>query len=205
MIRTPTRPKRLRASERRAATVEAVLALAAKSNPSEITTSSVTEHMGMTEGALFRHFPDKAALWNSVMQWIGESLLERVDRAAQSAPSPLVGLERMFMAHVEFIIEHPGIPRLMFSELQKAEDTPAKREVRALLTRYTKHLERVIESGKTQGEIAADISTRDSSLLFVGTIQGLVTQSLLAGSTARMRADARRVFTLYRRGIRSLS
>lgn len=204
MIPTPPRPRRLRASERRAATVEAVLALAANSNPSEITTSAVTEHMGMTDGALFRHFPDKATLWRSVMQWIGERLLERVDRAAQSSPSPLTGLERMFMAHVDFIIEHPGIPRLLFSELQRAEDTPAKREVRALLTRYAKHLERVIESGKSQGEIAADISTPDSSMLFVGTIQGLVTRSLLAGSTARMRSDARRVFTLYRRGIRSL-
>jgi len=39
--------------------------------------------------------------------------------------------------------------------------------------------------------------------LFIGTIQGLVMQSLLAGDVTRIRRDAPRVFDIYRRGIRS--
>jgi AcrR family transcriptional regulator len=48
-------PKHLPADERRAATVEAVINLAAEQNPSDITTTAIAQRMGLT-GALFRHF-----------------------------------------------------------------------------------------------------------------------------------------------------
>jgi len=47
----------------------------------------------------------------------------------------------------------------------------------------------------------ADLDPDAAATLFIGTIQGLVMQSLLAGDVARMRADAPGVFAIYRRGI----
>jgi AcrR family transcriptional regulator len=201
MMPKRTKPKRLPAAERRATTVETVLELAGERNPSDITTASITDRMGMTEGVLFRHFPSKDALWKSVMEWVADQLLQRVEQATQEAESPLLALEGVFMAHIEFVVAHPGVPRMLFSELQRAEDTPAKRVTRALLARYTKHLVDVIEDGKARGELAATLNTRDAATLFVGIIQGLVMQSLLAGTAARMRSDAPGVFAIYRRGI----
>ena len=55
-------PKYLRAQERRAATIEAVLQLAACTHPSELSTTRIAQHMGVTQGALFKHFPSKEAL-----------------------------------------------------------------------------------------------------------------------------------------------
>ncbi len=42
-----------------------------------------------------------------------------------------------------------------------------------------------------------------AAVLFIGTIQGLVMQSLLAGKVSRIRRDAPAVFAIYRRGIES--
>ena len=39
--------------------------------------------------------------------------------------------------------------------------------------------------------------------LFVGTLQGLIMQSVLAGDILRIRQDAPRVFAIYLAGIRS--
>lgn len=49
----------LSAEERRAVTVDTVVALAAEENPSEITTAAIAARMKVTQGALFRHFPSK--------------------------------------------------------------------------------------------------------------------------------------------------
>ena len=54
-----THPKHLPADERRAVTVESVVALAGSQNPSEITTAAIAKHMNLTQGALFRHFPNR--------------------------------------------------------------------------------------------------------------------------------------------------
>lgn len=198
-----SRRKHLPADERRAITVETVIELAAEQNPSEITTLAIARRMGLTQGALFRHFPTKDSVFEAVMEWVAKRLLGRIDRSAARNASPLAALEAMFMAHVEFVCDHPGVPRMLFGELQRAADTPAKRAVQAMIRRYSERLAALIERGKALGELASDVDTSAAATLFIGTIQGLVMQSLLAGSVERIRTEAPGAFAIYSRGIRS--
>ena len=193
--------KHLPADERRAETVEAVVELAATQNPSDITTSAIAAHMGVTQGALFKHFPTKEAILQAVMEWVAERLLSRLDQAASNAASPLAALEAMFMAHVDFVATHPGVPRMLFGELQRAELTAPKRLAQTLIRRYGERLQRLIDDGKAAGELSPEVNTTAAATLFIGTIQGLVMQSLLAGDVTFMHQQAPGVFALYRRGI----
>ena len=195
--------KHLPADERRAATVNAVVQLAATQNPSEITTTAIAQHMNLTQGALFRHFPTKEAILQAVMEWVAVQLLARIERAATGCESPLAAMRAMFMAHADFVAEHPGVPRMMFGELQRAGETMPKRMVQTLLARYGERLRKLIEEGRQAGEIDAGLDAEAAATLFIGTIQGLVMQSMLAGDVDRIRRDAPRVFAIYQRGIRS--
>ena len=192
----------LPAEERRALTIEAVIELAGSHNPSEITTSAIARQMNLTQGALFRHFSTKEALWQAVMEWVQDRLLARIDQAAHNIKSPLAAMEAMFMSHIEFVIEHPGVPRMLFGELQRAESTPAKRVAQMLVQRYAERICTCIEQGKAIKEISLDVDTRSAATLFLGTVQGLVMQSLLTGDIQRIRTEAPGVFSIYRRGIR---
>jgi AcrR family transcriptional regulator len=195
------RPTYLPAEERREVTVETVIHLAAEQNPADITTAAIAKRMGVTQGALFRHFPTKDAIIEAVMEWVSERLLARIDKAISATASPLEALEAAFMTHIDFISEHPGVPRMLFGELQRAEQTLAKRMVQILLSRYGEHLGRLVAEGKDCGELSATLNDKAAVTLFIGTIQGLVMQSLLAGDVRRIRANASSVFTLYRRAI----
>ena len=195
------RAKNLPADERRAVTISAVIELASLQNPSEITTSAIAKHMNLTQGALFRHFPNKEAILQAVMAWVAERLLSRVDKAAQDVASPMAALEAVFMTHIDFVAEHPGVPRIIFGELQRAGETAPKRMVQTLIQHYGERLHRLIEQGKAQGELDAALDTAAAATLFIGTIQGLVMQSLLAADVAGMRRDAPKVFAIYQRGI----
>ena len=196
-------PKHLPADERRAATVKAVVDLAAEQNPGDITTTAIAQRMGLTQGALFRHFPNKNAILEAVMAWVAERLLARVDKAAASSASPIVALEAVFMTHIQFVSKHPGVPRMLFGELQQAKETLAKKMAQSLIQRYSEKLHGLLEAGKAEGELDADLDVDAAATLFIGTIQGLIMQSLLAGKVAQMRHDAPGVFAIYCRGIRS--
>lgn len=193
--------KHLPADERRAVTIEAVVALAGSNNPSEITTAAIAKHMHVTQGALFRHFANKDAIWQATMDWVAERLLTRIDRSARGIESALEAMEAMFMSHVDFVAEHPGVPRMIFGELQRAESSAAKRMVQTLIRRYAERLQVLIEKGKANGELAGELDDEAAAMLFIGTIQGLVMQSMLDGDMQRIRRDAPRVFAVYRRGI----
>ncbi len=195
------RRKNLSADQRRAVTVESVVELAGSQNPSEITTAAIAEHMHVTQGALFRHFPNKAAIWQSVMEWVAERLLTRIDQSIQGIDSSLDAMEAMFLSHIEFVAEHPGVPRMMFGELQRAKSTPAKRMVQTLISRYGERLQQLVDTGKARGEVAESVDGEAAATLFIGMIQGLVMQSLLLGDVGHLRQAAPGVFATYRRGI----
>ena len=76
--------------------------------------------------------------------------------------------------------------------------------VQTLLQRYGERLHRLIEHGKASGELSVKLDNEAAAMLFIGSIQGLVMQSLLAGDVDRIRRDAPRVFEIYRRGIGSV-
>jgi AcrR family transcriptional regulator len=195
--------KYLSAEERRAMAVKAVLELAAIQNPGEITTTEIAAHMGLSQGGIFRHFSSKDEIWRTVMEWVSSELYARVSSAAQTAASPLAALEAMFMAHIVFAVEHPGIPRMLFGELQKTQPTPAKTVVAALLERYGKLLAATLEQGKACGEVDGAIPTDVAVSLFVGAVQGLVIKALLLDDMECMTRNAAQTFALFRRAVRS--
>jgi len=197
-METPSPSKHLPADERRAATVEAVVALAAQTNPSDISTTAIAKHMGVTQGALFKHFPTKESIIEAVMGWVADRLLARIDAATRKAATPLAALEAVFMTHVEFVTIHPGVPRMLFGELQRAEMNGPKRLVQALIARYSERVRALLAQGRAAGEIRANMDEGSAALLFVGMVQGLVMQSLLAGDVRQMSDQAAGVFALFR-------
>ena len=170
MNRKPAQ-KRLPAAKRRATTVQAVLDLAAAGNPADITTSDIARRMHITQGALFRHFPTKAALWLEVIEWVTQRALMRVEETARTAKSPLQALEAEFTDHIFAHARHAGAPRIILGELQRAGDTQARRMVRNFLDEYIERLQTLVEQGKECGEIIPTVDGKAAATLFVGMIR----------------------------------
>lgn len=196
-----TSRKNMSAEERRDLTVRTVIDLSARQDPATVTTASIAERMNLTQGALFRHFRNKEAIWEAVAEWVSGRLTARLDAAVDPSVPPLDALERMFMAHIEFIARHPGVPRLMLGQLQHGRETPARRVIDAMLKRYRERLVAVLADAAERGELAGELDLDAAAIAFIGAVQGLVVQSMIAGDVKRIRVLAPRVFALYRRGI----
>ena len=194
---------RLPTEERQAEIVAAALTLARDISPVSITTSEIAEAIGVTQGAVFKHFPTKDAIWLAAMKWVRVQLLLKLDEAARAQTSAVQALEAMFLAHVAFVIAHPGAPRIIFHELQQPADSLVKQEVRALLQTYRQLLRVQFKAGVKAGELPAGLDLEAAATLFVGIVQGLVMQSMLTGKPAAMKAQAQGVFGIYLRGIQA--
>ncbi|MCK6426097.1 MAG: TetR/AcrR family transcriptional regulator [Burkholderiaceae bacterium] len=198
-------PARLPTEERQAAIVAALFRLAAERSPALITTAEIAAALGLTQGALFRHFPNKEAIWCAALDWVQAQLLQRLDAALASPAaqaSPRAGLAAMFHAHVDFVAAHPGVPRLIFQELQQPGDSAARRQVRALLQAYRQRLLGTLARAEAAGELAPGLDQDAAATLFVGIVQGLVMQALISGQPAQMPAQAARLYPLFERALR---
>lgn len=196
---------RLPTEERQAEIVAAALNLARDISPVSITTGDIATEVGVSQGAVFKHFPTKEAIWVAAMQWVRERLLARLGEAARESTSGVRALEAVFRAHVAFVIAHPGAPRIIFHELQQPTDSPVKQEVRALLQAYRQLLLSQFKAGMKSGELPTGLDPEAAATLFVGIVQGLVMQSMLTGKPAAMKTQADGVFAIYLRGIRAVA
>jgi TetR/AcrR family transcriptional regulator len=196
---------RLSTEERQTEIVAAALRLSRDRSPALITTRDIASAVGVTQGAVFKHFPTKEAIWVAAMAWVHTQLLASLTQAAQDMPAPLASLEAVFNAHVAFVASHPGVPRLIFHELQQATDSAVKQEVRSLLQAYRRLLTGLLGAAAAHGEVPADLDREAAATLFVGIVQGLVMQSMLSARPTALKAQAGRVFAIYLRGIREAS
>ena len=94
---------------RQTSLVEAALKLAAQRSPADITTGDLAQVVGLTQGAVFRHFANKEAIWLAALDWTTDTLMTRLNVAASAALTPLGALRAVFMAHVDFVVAHPGV------------------------------------------------------------------------------------------------
>ncbi len=193
---------KLKTEDRQAELVQAALDLAAMKSPAEITTGDLAQVIGITQGGVFKHFESKEAIWLAVLDWAHQTLIGRLQQVAQAQQtSALQALRAVFMAHIDPVQTYPGVPRLIFQELQHAKPTALKGKVQLLMADYRGLVTGLLAQAHEEGLIAAEVDPKGAVVLFMGAIQGLVMQSLVTGSLKDMARQAQAVFNIYEAGL----
>ena len=201
MSEDPAR-KRLGADERREEIIRVTLSLASKKGVDDVTTQDMAQAMGVTQGAVFRHFQSKDAIWMAVMQWVRDHLMGVLGNAAAQGRDPLDALERMFFAHVEFISRHPAIPRVLMSEHLHRRSSALRQLVTEILLGYETKIDGLLADAQAQGLARADLDTHAAATLYIGMIQGLVLQTSILRDRRTLAAEAARTFPIFLQAIR---
>ncbi len=204
MAAEPVR-KRLGADERREEIVRVTLDLAARQGIDDVTTQDMAQAMGVTQGAVFRHFPSKDAIWLAVMQWVRDRLMSVLGHAAAEGRDPLDALQRMFFAHIDFIAGKPAIPRLLMSEHLHARSPMLRGLVTEIMLGFEAKIAGLLEQARAQGLARDDLDTQAAATLYLGMIQGLVLQTSILRGQRELRSEAARTFPIFLRAIRSVS
>jgi AcrR family transcriptional regulator len=89
----------------------------AERDAGSVTMRALARRIGVSRSAPYRHFPDKAALLAAVAEegfnHLGQCLREASQDEQQD---PLVRLQNMVHAYIQFAIDHPTRYRLMFGK-----------------------------------------------------------------------------------------
>jgi AcrR family transcriptional regulator len=193
--------KRLGADERREEIIRVTLELAARQGIDDVTTQDMANEMGVTQGAVFRHFPSKDAIWLAVMQWVRKHLMAVLGRAAAEGHDPLDALQRMFFAHIDFIAGHPAIPRVLMSEHLHGRSTALRQLVTEIMLAYETKVAGLLQAAQEQGLARADLDPHAAATLYIGMIQGLVLQTSILRGQYTLAEQAARTFPVFLQAI----
>jgi len=194
-MKAPTRP-RLRTEERQDEIVKAAVDLAVAQGVDNVTTQAIADVVGITQGAIFRHFPTKETIWIAVVHWVRARLLSVIDRAASQATDPLDAIRRIFFAHVAFAQKNPALPRLLLTTSPQL-----KRLTQEFLDGYETKLAGLLADARALGLVRSDLDGEAAAALFIGIIQGLAIRFLSLGPHKSLSDEAKRLFPIFLAGI----
>lgn len=170
-------------SERREEIVLAVLRIIGERGLTSLSTSSLAEEVGVTTGALFRHFHSREEILAEVVR----HALARIEETfPEDSLPPLERLRQLAINRVRLLSENPGLSWLLRSEQAYLELPEASVELlRDAVKRSRRFLLDALREGAEQGEIRDDIEPELLLVPILGTIHAL------AGSPGLQRHSAR--------------
>jgi AcrR family transcriptional regulator len=133
---------------------------------------------------------------------VRDRLLAVLGRAAAAGRDPLEALERMFFAHIDFIVGHPAIPRVLTSEHLHGRSSALRQLVTEILLAYEAKVAGLLEDAKAAGLARSDLDAHAAATLYIGMIQGLVLQTSVLRAQRTLADEARRTFPVFLQAIR---
>jgi len=182
------------AEERKAQIVAEVLRLADEIGPDRLSTTEVARAIGLSQPAIFRHFPTKGALWLAVAEDIADRLQSYWAEAEAGATGSHARLKALILAQLTAIAETPALPSILFSrELQV--DNPALRDVfRELLGAFQSRLVAAIRELQAAAHLRRDVGPEDVAILLTSLVQGVAIRWTLGARGFALVPEGLRLF-----------
>ena len=172
--------------ERKQEIKQAILEIIFEEGLMALTTRNLSRRVGLTEGALFRHFSSKRDMLLAIMEDVERELLERMKDIASSEAPAAQRLSTILCAQVEYLTQNRGIALLLFSEAAHLRDPVLKRKMHGILTGIRRELLRVLEDGVARGEWSQEIPVEDVANLYMGIPLMLNVEMILNPEADRM-------------------
>ncbi len=158
------------AAERKAQIIDEAMRLAADLGPDRMTTQKLADAVGITQAAIFRHFPNKSEIWQAVADRIGSAMPARI---LESEEPPLDRMRSIVQRQFEFIVKTPSIPAILYSRELHAENEELRKQFSTMITRRLALFSGLFQAAIETGDIRADLDPDDAARLVLAFIQGI--------------------------------
>lgn len=186
--------QRKSAEDRKTDIVTALLLLADRIGPDRLTTNDIAREVGVSQAAIFRHFPTKADLWCLVGEMIEERLQVSWQESAANGSTPRDRLRALIAAQLRQIEACPALPSILHSRELILDNASLRKRFRNLLMQFQQNLKNTLEDMRADGSIGAFIAPADAAILLTSLVQGTAIRWSLGA----------RSFSLHDEGLRIL-
>lgn len=182
------------AESRKAQIVAEVLRLADEIGPDRLSTTDVARVVGVSQPAIFRHFPTKGALWLAVAEAVAQRLRKTWSEAEARAVAPHARLRALIEAQLAAISETPALPSILFSRELQVDNPPLRDVFRGLLGELQLRLVAAIRDSQAAGELRRDVDPEDVAVMLTSLVQGIAIRWTLGARGFALVQEGLRLF-----------
>lgn len=175
---------------------KAVLEIIAEEGLHNLSTRKLAKKIGLTEGAIFRHFATKRDIIKGIMDDVARDLISSLRNIVIS---PVKSEEKLFnylCTNVKYLKENRGITILLFSEATHLGDQELKEKLNQILSEQKQFIIKMVKDGITEGVWDKKLKPEDIATLYMGIPITYNIELVLNKSIVNIDDFCRRMFRL---------
>jgi TetR/AcrR family transcriptional regulator len=158
------------------------LAMELEKTPGEpITTAGLAKAVGVSEAALYRHFPSKAKMLEALIEFIEESVFSLVNRILEEETGMHARCQKILTVALGFADKNPGITRLLSGDVLLGETERLRKRIDKFYERLETQIKQVLREGEANNELKPVSPVQAQANLMLCLVEGRIQQYVRSG------------------------
>ncbi|HBO15259.1 MAG TPA: nucleoid occlusion factor SlmA [Porticoccaceae bacterium] len=154
-----------------------------------ITTAALAAELGVSEAALYRHFPSKTRMFEGLIDFIENTIFERVSSIVQDRSNPIDQCFRILILLLSFAEKNPGITRILNGDALTGETEQLHRRIAQFYERLESELRRILREAQVRDGLKVNASVSITANLMLASAEGRIHQFVRSDFKRRPSAD----------------
>jgi TetR/AcrR family transcriptional regulator len=171
--------------------MQSLAKMLSKKGPVKVTTALLSQECGITEAAIYRHFPSKRKIYAGLVDFCEQNLFELISNINKSSDDYLIKVKKILLLLISFSEKNPGLARLLTREAFSAEESTLDERIILLFSKIELQIKQNLQKYEQETKKKLSLSTAASANLLLATAEGLIQQFVRSGfeTTAPSRAS----------------
>ncbi len=141
-----------------------------------ITTAALAKQVGVSEAALYRHFPSKSKMFEGLIEFIEETVFSRINVILADETTALESCEKILFLILTFTERNPGITRILTGDALAGENERLRSRVVQFFDRVETQLKQIIREAEMREGIRPNLPVTAAANLMMAMAEGRITQ-----------------------------
>jgi TetR/AcrR family transcriptional regulator len=146
-----------------------------------ITTAGLAKAVGVSEAALYRHFPSKAKMFEGLIEFIEETVFGLISRIITDEKSAAGRCEKIMLVLLGFSARNPGISRILVGDALTGETERLRQRIGQFFDRIESQFKQILREAELAGELRGKQQVAATANLLLAVAEGRMNQYVRSG------------------------
>ena len=156
--------------------LQSLAAMLEESPGGRVTTAGLAKQVGVSEAALYRHFPSKAKMFESLIEFIESTIFSRVSLILNEESSTEARCNQLLTLLLTFSERNPGITRILTGDPLSGESTRLRIRVAQFYERFETQLRQILREAEIRNDRESSIDVNVAANLMLSIVEGKISQ-----------------------------
>ena len=156
-------------------------AMLGQKGPVKITTALLANQCGITEAAIYRHFPSKRKIYSGLVDFCEQNIFDLIASINSSDSDYLEKTKKILTLLVNFSEKNPGLARLLTREAFSVDETTLDERIGQMMSKIELIIKQNLQKYEQTTKAKLALPTASSANLLLASAEGFIQQFVRSG------------------------